>query len=210
MFAQDYRKQARQALTGQWGTMAVIYLVYVVISGILAYTYVGNLLLGGVLMLGMTSVALSLLRTGTTRAEYLFDGFKINLTNALVASVLYNLYIILWSLLFVIPGIVKLYSYSMTFYILRDNPEMSANDAITASRQMMNGNKFRLFCLQLSFIGWILLACLTCGIGFFFVFPYMQTAQAAFYESLRAPAKEEPSFGGEAQGKSFYDEYTNN
>ena len=103
----------------------------------------------------------------------------------MTASVLYNVFLALWSMLFIIPGIVKYYSYSMTFYILRDNPDMLANDAITASRQMMNGHKLRLFCLHLSFIGWILLSVLTLGIGLLFVFPYMQTAQAAFYEDLR-------------------------
>lgn len=185
MYAKDYRRQAWQSISGQWGTMAVIYLLYAVLSAILTYTFFGSLLLSGVLMIGFASVTLSLLRTGTTRAEFLFDGFKANLTNAIVASLLYNIFIALWSLLFVIPGIVKSYSYAMTFYILHDNPNLSANDAITESRRMMNGNKFRLFCLHLSFIGWILLSMLTFGILLLWVIPYMQVAQAAFYQSLK-------------------------
>ena len=166
--------------------MVVIGLLYSILSTALAYTFVGSLLLSGVLMIGLASATLALLRTGDTRAEYLFDGFKANLTNALIASVLYNVFIVLWSLLFVIPGIVKSYSYAMTFYILRDNPDMPASDAITESRRMMDGNKFRLFCLHLSFFGWILLCILTLGILTLFVVPYMQTAQAAFYESLKS------------------------
>ena len=186
MCAKDYRAQAWQRLSGHWGAMVVIGLLYSILSTALAYTFVGSLLLSGVLMIGLASATLALLRTGDTRAEYLFDGFKANLTNALIASVLYNVFIVLWSLLFVIPGIVKSYSYAMTFYILRDNPDMPASDAITESRRMMDGNKFRLFCLHLSFFGWILLCILTLGILTLFVVPYMQTAQAAFYESLKS------------------------
>jgi uncharacterized membrane protein len=80
----------------------------------------------------------------------------------------------------------------MTLFILKDNPEMSATDAITESRRMMNGNKWRLFCLDFSFIGWILLSALTCGILYILVYPYMYAARAAFYESLKgAPVETE-------------------
>ncbi len=186
MCAKDYRAQAWQRLSGHWGPMVVICLLASLLSSALAYTLVGALLFNGVLMIGICSATLSLLRTNDARAEYLFDGFRSNLTNALLASLLYNVFIMLWSLLFVIPGIVKSYSYAMTFYILRDNPDMPASDAITESRRMMDGNKFRLFCLHLSFFGWILLCILTLGILTLFVVPYMQTAQAAFYESLKS------------------------
>ena len=185
MTAKDYRQQAWQRLSGNWGTMVLAYLIFGVISGVLAYTYVGPVLLGGVLSIGVASVSLSLMRTGTTSLEYLFDGFKYKFGNAVLASLLYNIFIALWSMLFLIPGLVKTYSYAMTYYIMRDNPDMSANDAITASRKMMDGNKARLFGLHFSFFGWILLAGVTCGIGFLFVMPYMQAAQAAFYEDLK-------------------------
>ena len=92
----------------------------------------------------------------------------------------------LWSLLFVIPGIIATYSYSMSFYILRDNPDMDANAARKASIEMMKGNKWKLFCLELSFIGWMLLSMLTFGILLLWVGPYMETAKAAFYEELKA------------------------
>ena len=195
MLAKDYRKQAWQALSGQWGTMVIICLLYSVLIAILSYTGIGSLLFSGVLMIGLSSVTLSLLRTKQPRAEYIFDGFKLNLTNALLASVLYNVFIVLWSMLFVIPGLVKTYSYAMTFYILRDNPDLPANDAITESRRMMNGNKLRLFCLHLSFIGWLILSAFTFGILLLWVIPYMQTAQAAFYESLKATDAPRDYFG---------------
>ena len=108
---------------------------------------------------------------------------------------LVQIYIMLWTLLFYIPGIVKSYSYAMTPYILLDKPELSATDAITESRKMMNGHKMELFILDLSFIGWILLSLLTCGILFLYVAPYMQAARAEFYRTLKGddePKADEP------------------
>lgn len=92
----------------------------------------------------------------------------------------------LWSLLFVIPGLIKAFSYAMTPYILHENPELSITEAIHRSRMMMRGHKFDLFWLYLSFIGWILLAIMTAGIGFLWLTPYMETAQAAFYNEVKA------------------------
>ena len=91
----------------------------------------------------------------------------------------------LWSLLLIVPGIVKFYAYAMTPYILVDNPELSANQAINLSKQMMKGHKFDLFFLQLSFIGWIILSIFTFGIGLLWLMPYMMTAQAAFYQDIK-------------------------
>lgn len=96
------------------------------------------------------------------------------------------LFVYLWSLLFVIPGIIKLLSYAMTNYILVDKPELSANQAINLSKDMMYGHKFDLFYLYLSFIGWFILAFLTLGIGFLWFYPYAQTAQASFYLDVKA------------------------
>lgn len=97
-----------------------------------------------------------------------------------------RIFVFLWTLLFVIPGIVKLYSYAMTPYILEENPELSANEAIDRSRFMMRGHKFDLLWLQLSFIGWFFLCILTGGIGFLWLDPYYNTAKAAFYEEVKA------------------------
>ena len=94
--------------------------------------------------------------------------------------------VILWSCLFIIPGIIKIYSYAMTPYILHEYPELSASEAIHRSRMMMRGHKFDLFWLQLSFIGWFFLCIFTAGIGFLWLFPYYQTAMAAFYEEVKS------------------------
>lgn len=91
----------------------------------------------------------------------------------------------LWSLLLIVPGIIKFYAYAMTPYILIDNPELSANQAINLSCKMMKGHKFDLFFLQLSFIGWGILSVFTGGIGLLWLMPYMMGAQAAFYQDIK-------------------------
>lgn len=96
------------------------------------------------------------------------------------------IFTVLWTLLLVIPGIVKSFSYAMTKYILEENPELSANEAIDHSRAMMRGHKFDLFWLYLSFIGWGILCIFTAGIGLLWLVPYMETAEAAFYEEVKA------------------------
>ena len=192
MFAKDYRKLAWSKLSGNWGAPIIVALLYSIIIGIASSFAVGSLLLTGIMGIGLATFFLNLLRSQPAKIEDLFDGFRHDVVNNLLAGVLLSVFVALWSLLFVIPGIVKSYSYAMTYYIMKDHPEMSANDAITESRKMMNGNKWRLFCLDFSFIGWILLGALTCGLLYLMVLPYMYAAHAAFYESLKgAPVEAE-------------------
>ena len=98
---------------------------------------------------------------------------------------LMNFFISLWSLLLIIPGFIKFYAYALTPYILIDNPEISANQAINLSQKMMKGHKFDLFFLHFSFIGWFFLSIFTFGIGLLWLLPYMMTAQAAFYQDVK-------------------------
>lgn len=102
-----------------------------------------------------------------------------------VSILLVYLYTLLWTLLFIVPGIIKGLAYSLTPFIVKDNPQLSPNQAINLSMKMMKGHKFDLFYLYLSFIGWILLAMLTLGIGLLWVIPYMQTSMAAFYLDVK-------------------------
>ena len=101
-----------------------------------------------------------------------------------MVRLLRSLYILLWSLLFIIPGIIAGYRYAMTSYILAEHPDMRAGDAISYSKEMMKGNKWRLFCLHCSFIGWGILCLFTFGIGNLWLLPYKQAAEAAFYREI--------------------------
>lgn len=113
----------------------------------------------------------------------------------IIFTFLANLFTSLWSLLFVVPGIIKACSYSQALYIIAEDPEIGALEAINRSKAMMDGHKMEYFVLGLSFIGWNLLACLTFGILYIWLIPYMQTTMANFYNSIKpvvaAPVCEE-------------------
>ena len=119
----------------------------------------------------------------------LFGRFDI-FGKALWLRILTGLKVFLWSLLLVVPGIIAAYRYAMAPYLLAEHPEMTVNEAIEGSKTIMAGNKWRLFCLQLSFIGWYLLGLLALGVGVLFVTPYSQAADAAFYLELTKKPEE--------------------
>lgn len=162
------------------------------------------LIIGGAGKLGYARFNLNLVDGKEARFEDLFSQFH-RLGDGFIMNLLVGIYTFLWSLLFVIPGIIKSFSYAMTPYILSEHPEYNPNYAITLSREMMDGNKFRLFCLNLSFIGWSLLCTvptliavialmmgnflllpliLVTIVGDLFVGAYMEAAQAAFYREV--------------------------
>lgn len=114
------------------------------------------------------------------------SGFKSNYVNNVVAMLLQDIFLALWTCLFVIPGIIKMYSYSLVPFILSENPEMQATEAITKSRKMMDGYKWQAFVLDLSFIGWGILSVITCGIvGLFYANPYIYQTKAELYEFIK-------------------------
>jgi len=105
--------------------------------------------------------------------------------SAFKVTFLVGLFVSLWSLLFVIPGIVKALSYSQAMYILAENPDIGAREAINRSKAMMEGHKMELFVLGLSFIGWHLLGAVTIGIAYIYVLPYMNATMANFYNRVK-------------------------
>ena len=116
----------------------------------------------------------------------LFWAFKTNYSNTVKTMFLMQVYLILWSLLFAIPGIIKSYSYRLVPYILADNPDMNSDDAITLSREMMNGQKFEVFVLDLSFFLWWILSSITFNIvGILYVFPYIYATVADLYLAIK-------------------------
>ena len=122
---------------------------------------------------------------GGAELNELGAGFKDNWGTVILTMFLRNLFIFLWALLLIVPGIIKAYSYRMVPYILKEHPELSGTQAITLSRKMMNGHKADAFVLDLSFLGWILLSALTCGIlHIFYVGPYIQATDAELYKAV--------------------------
>ncbi|EJR00495.1 hypothetical protein II5_05210 [Bacillus cereus MSX-A1] len=140
----------------------------------------------GPLTLGGYYLALHIIREKDARIGHIFRWFTVGskFIKSFLLYIVVNIYIFLWFLLFIIPGIIKSFSYAMTYFIINDHPEYSINQAITESRRMMDGHKMEYFILCLSFIGWFILSCITLGIGFLWLIPYFYTTSAAFYEEI--------------------------
>ena len=189
MRSKDYRQRAWAALSNKWGTVVLAMLIVVLLSAAInaipGVGQIASLLLSGPLQLGFVIVIMKVLKDEVVDVSNVFDGFK-DFMSSFLLYLLNTIFVALWSLLFVITGIIASYSYSMSYFILKDNPGMDANEARKASIEMMKGHKWQLFCLEFSFIGWIILSVLTFGILTLWVGPYIATARAAFYEELKA------------------------
>ena len=200
----NYKNRALSALENKWGNFVAITFVYGFIIGI-TQILSGDKdspailhLIGLVLFIlalpltwGYQTLFLGAVRGGEATAKDMFEGYNKELfSRVLTTTLLYYVYVFLWSLLLLIPGCIKAYSYAMTPYILKDNPEMKNNAAIEESMRMMDGHKLELFLLDLSFIGWAILSILTCCIGFLWLTPYMNMARVNFYEDLKKAAVE--------------------
>ena len=194
---------ARTRLKGAWKMPILASAIYLSIVTLLSCIpllgWVGALFLTGPLLLGYCMAYLAFVRTSELRLSQLFDGFR-SFVNAFLAYLLRTVFIVLWSLLLVIPGIIASFSYAMTFFILADNPGLEGLAAITKSKFLMRGRRWKLFCLCCRFIGWGLLGILTLGIGFLWIVPYFQTCLTLFYEDLQreASATAPPPPPGEA------------
>ena len=189
--AKELRAAAWEKKKGRWGMLALVFFIYSLIMAAcaaLSYVVVGAvavLLLSGPLMLGFTMVCLAVSRRQGASLSKLFEGFS-RFGDSLVLFLFMDIFIFLWSLLLVIPGIIKMYSYSMSWFVLHDRPDLTGNEARKRSMYLMRGHKWRLFCLDFSFLGWYLLSALTLGILAFWVTPYHMTARAEFYQELLA------------------------
>lgn len=186
----ELRAVSRTTLSGNWMMAALATLVYLLIAGGVSSIPVAGSVLAIIitypLAYGFAILFLDLFREGKPiDIGKLFDGFK-DFGRVWGTLILVAIYTILWTCLLIIPGIVKSYSYALTPFILKDEPELKYNAAIEKSMRMMDGYKMKLFLLDLSFIGWMILSILTLGIGLLFLQPYMNTARAAFYEDLKA------------------------
>lgn len=162
---------------------SVFYLICTIIAAFVA----------GVLALGLAKFYLNLTRNIMPEINTVFGYFPYIL-KAFGLTFMVGLFTFLWSLLLIVPGIVAAYRYRMAWYIMADDPEIGIMEAISQSKQMMMGHKGELFILDLSFIGWALLCGLTCGIGYLWLAPYMETTYANYYEYLRGVREAAPQY----------------
>ncbi|MBN1602299.1 MAG: DUF975 family protein [Chitinispirillaceae bacterium] len=180
--------RAKDTLKGKWGLAIGTFLIYLLItSSASALPKVGSLaslIINGPFVLGISIFSLSLARNREAKVEQLFEGFTF-FVSALYTYLLMILFIVLWTLLLIIPGIIAGLSYSMSFFILADNPSIGAIDALRKSKPMMNGYKLKLFHMCLRFFGLAILCILTLGIGFFWLIPYTHICFAKFYDNVK-------------------------
>lgn len=181
--------------------------LFIILAGIVLIIAIVLLVVGSFVKVGYARFNLELLKSRETPDISLLFHYARYLGNMLVATLLPALYIFLWTLaiaivtvvsvflnippflgyLGVIPIILITYNYAMVPYILAEDPTLRATQALERSKAMMYGHRFRLFCLELSFIGWSLLCVLTLGIGTLWLVPYIEAALAAFYKEISTP-----------------------
>lgn len=210
------RQAARDSLRGKWGIAVGVTILYLILvngvptiidlflkpsdpqnelDGVSLLNTLIQLLwwifVYAPLIIGYVVFIMKLVRRQEAETGDLFSRFKGEwYLRSIGVVVLQSIYIALWSILLIIPGIIKSYSYSMAYYILLDHPEYSAFQAITESRKLMNGHKWQLFVLHLTFIGWFLLSFISLGIGFFWLIPYFNAAQMQFYLKISGQSTE--------------------
>ncbi len=183
--------QARESLKGRWGLAVVGNAVYVILMALIqcipTVGGIGNLILGGPLLLGWSVFFLSFSRKKEAQLSQLFDGFQ-HFVQSLIAYVVMAVYILLWALLLIVPGIIAALSYSQSFFILADNPQMEGMEVLRKSKALMQGHRLKLFYLFWRFFGWFLLGIVTLGIGFLWIMPYLATTLVHFYDDIRQEA----------------------
>ena len=200
---------ARNHLQGNWITAILAFFIIAILPEIILYNfpvhytlfklenpnlqniqisgaYPISIILHGGLAFGGCMFSISLIRHPKVEIEMIFSGFKeLNLFLKLfLVHIITSIFIILQLFFFIIPGIIASLSYSMVYFVLIDDPEISVMDAITKSKLLMKGNKWQLFTLILRFIGLGILCILTLGIGFLWLIPYANVCLAQFYEGL--------------------------
>lgn len=178
-------REAKASLSGKWGKAALATLIFMVLLGIVGFTYVGPLIVTGPLTFGYLLYLIKLSDNGTADINTLFDGFRTRFVETLIAGLLISILTGIGAILFIVPGIIVFLGLSMTYFIMIDDPNIGGVDAMKASWNLMNGHKWNLFCLYIRFIGWWILCCITFGILSFWIRPYNEVAVLKFYRNLR-------------------------
>lgn len=172
------------SLNSDIGVLLASGAVYIILAAIVMGTL--YFILGSIVEVGYARVNLELISGREPSFDSLF-AYLVNWKTTALTRLLQTVYVLLWSLLLIVPGIIATYSYAMTSYILSENPNLTPSEALERSKQLMDGNRWRLFCMQISFIGWDILSSLTLGIGNLWLRPYKQAATAAFYMDITSP-----------------------
>ena len=183
----ELMRQAREALSGKWaiaiGTFVIYFLIIAAAQLIPIVGEIGGLVISGPFALGIVIFTLGITRGRTVEVADIFEGFK-KFEVSFLTYLLMSIFIILWALLLIVPGIIAAISYSQAFFIIADDPSIRPMQAIDKSKEMMDGYKWKYFRLCLRLYGLALLCLLTLGIGFLWFFPYAYVCFARFYDDI--------------------------
>ena len=187
----ELRAQALASLKGNWGPAVLLTLIFLAISGVSSFvpglSLIVSFLVGLPLSVGVYEAFRRLvLGEKVQLIEYSFNLSFNNWKHNVLVMLLMTIYTMLWSLLLIVPGIIKSLSYALTPYIVAEQPELSANESIELSMKMMDGHKMDLFLIWLGFFGLAVLSIFTFCIAYLWLMPYMYAKMAAFYEDVKA------------------------
>ena len=180
----ELKAAAKAQIKGNVGTFFGLSIVLGLILSVSAITFVGPFVLLGPLALGLSMFAIEVVRTNKGNFGTGFNGFK-QFGAAFVAALLMTLFTSLWALLFVFPAYIAIFRYSMTFFIIADEPELSGSAAIKKSKEMMKGHKWELFVLLFSFFWWYILGIITFGLAYIYIIPYIEATVVNFYKKIK-------------------------
>lgn len=185
----NYKAAAKEQLKGNVWMIFLCSIIVGAIVGAIEFIpiagAIASIVLAPVLYMGMYYLFMDVQSGKKPEVVTVFKGFSADFGRIWLTFFLMGLYTALWSLLFIIPGIVKSYAYSMAPYILAENPDMTANEAITRSKEITMGHKGDLFVMDLSFIGWGLLMVITFGLAGIYAGPYIALTKVNAYHALK-------------------------
>jgi uncharacterized membrane protein len=192
----ELKRQAKEAIKGNlWAIVAILIVVYVAQMALSYATFwaggIGSLLISGSVSISVAMIFLKLLKKHKKpQVEDVLLGFKNgNFGRGFIGYLRMTVFTMLWSLLFIIPGLIKSFSYSQMFYLMADDPKLEPSEAQARSMEIMDGHKMELFKLYLSFIPWLLLVGITLGIALIYVLPYMSATFATYYNYVKKVSK---------------------
>lgn len=184
----ELKNAAKEQIQGKIGLLFVIFIIVTIIGvGCALVPVIGwfaTAIITPAFEISLCMIYLALARNEEISVGDVFKGFNIT-GKAVWLYIITEFFTFLWSLLLIIPGIVKAFSYAMAPYILADNPELTARESLNESKRIIDGHKFDLFVLQLSFFWWYILGSITFGIAYVYVIPYINATTANFYNSIK-------------------------
>lgn len=196
------KAKALNSLKDKWGIAIGGLVIFILVSGVAGIIPFASMIVSGPLTLGFAYFMLKISKGQEPQIDNLFDGFK-RFEDSIVLYLLQLIFVVLWMLLFIIPGMIAAISYSQAYFIMAEDPNIKPMEAIDKSKEMMNGYKWKYFGLGFHFIGWAILCVFTLGIGLLWLIPYMAATYTEFYHDVKGDFKGAPPISPVLDGNEY-------